>query len=189
MSFQAITNFLLNQNNVDLKNNFLDLQTTDFNNSKISNYSLSKTETFSDVLASYSSKTSKEENYSSDISKNEAKVQYDEKAGKDINEASKQSEIEKKDSVSAEKSNSSVDDVENKQTKSKDEVKNASETEKDSKKDKKVEKKVVLIKDESAVEANFELNQNVQVKSDEQKNQKLSAKDFSRINELGNVEN
>ena len=35
MSFQAITNFLLNQNNVDLKNNFLDLQTTDFNNSKI----------------------------------------------------------------------------------------------------------------------------------------------------------
>ena len=189
MSFQAITNFLLNQNNVDLKNNFLDLQTTDFNNSKISNYSLSKTETFSDVLASYSSKTSKEENYSSDISKNEAKVQYDEKAGKDINEASKQSEIEKKDSVAEEKSNSSVEDVENKQTKSKDEVKNASETEKDSKKDKKVEKKVVLIKDESAVEANFELNQNVQVKSDEQKNQKLSAKDFSRINELGNVEN
>mgnify|MGYP003426907901 FL=1 len=53
MSFQAITNFLLNQNNVDLKNNFLDLQTIDFNNSKISNYSLSKTETFSDVLASY----------------------------------------------------------------------------------------------------------------------------------------
>ena len=131
------TNFLLNQNNVDLKNNFLDLQTTDFNNSKISNYSLSKTETFSDVLASYSSKTSKEENYSSDISKNEAKVQYDENAGKDINEASKQSEIEKNDSVADEKSNSSVENVENKQTKSNDEVKNASETEKDSKKDKK----------------------------------------------------
>ena len=69
----------------------------------------------------------------------------------------------------------SYENVENKQTKSKDEVKNASETEKDSKKDKKVEKKVVLIKDEPAVEANFELNQNVQAKSDEQKNQKLSA--------------
>ena len=189
MSFQAITNFLLNSNSVNLQDNLINLQSDDFNNSKISNYSLSKTETFSDVLASYSSKTSKEENYSSDILKNEAKVQYDEKAGKDINEASKQSEIEKKDSVAEEKSNSSVENVENKETKSNDEVKNASETEKDSKKDKKVEKKVVLIKDESAVEANFELNQNVQVKSDEQKNQKLSAKDFSRINELGNVEN
>ena len=95
----------------------------------------------------------------------------------------------KKKIVADEKSNSSVENVENKQTKSNDEVKNASETEKDSKKDKKVEKKIVLIKDEPAVEANFELNQNVQAKSDEQKNQKLSAKDFSRINELGNVEN
>lgn len=186
MSFQAITNFLLNQNNVDLKNNFLDLQTTDFNNSKISNYSLSKTETFSDVLASYSSKTSKEENSSSNISKNETIVQYDENAGKNINDVSKQSEIEKKDSVIDEKSNSSV---ENKEPKSIDEVKKVSETEEDSKKDKKVEKKIVLIKDEPAIEANFELNQNVQAKSDEQKNQKLLPKDFSRINELGNVKN
>ena len=55
MSFQAITNFLLNSNSVNLQDNLINLQSDDFNNSKISNYSLSKTESFSDVLASFSS--------------------------------------------------------------------------------------------------------------------------------------
>ena len=45
MSFQAITNFLLNSNSVNLQDNLINLQSDDFNNSKISNYSLSKTET------------------------------------------------------------------------------------------------------------------------------------------------
>ena len=58
MSFQAINNFLLNQNNVDFQNNILDLQSNDLTNLKFSDNSLSnlsKSQSFSEVLSSYSS--------------------------------------------------------------------------------------------------------------------------------------
>ena len=41
VSFQAINNFLLNQNNVDFQNNVLDLQSNDLTNLKFSDNSLS----------------------------------------------------------------------------------------------------------------------------------------------------
>ena len=41
VSFQAINNFLLNQNNVDFQNNILDLQSNDLTNLKFSDNSLS----------------------------------------------------------------------------------------------------------------------------------------------------
>ena len=177
MSFQAITNFLLNSNSVNLQDNLINLQSDDFNNSKISNYSLSKTESFSDVLASFSSS----EKFSSKNSEIVSNKTIDSSKNETVNDP----KVSDSQDITNEKQNIQNDDVE--------EPKKI-ETKEDSKdkvidKEKTAEKKDELKND--SLDTNLFVSKNAEIPATKnenlQKGNKISANDFSKIQELGEV--
>ena len=177
MSFQAITNFLLNSNSVNLQDNLVNLQSDDFNNSKISNYSLSKTESFSDVLSSFSS--------SEKVSSKNSEIVSNESFDSSKNETVNNSEVSVSQDITNENNNIQNDDVEEQKK---------VETKEDSKdkvidKEKTAEKKDELKND--SLDSNLFVSKNAEISAIKnenlQKGKKISVKDFSKIQELGEV--
>lgn len=164
MSFQAINNFLLNQNNI------LDLQSNDLTNLKFSDNplsNLSKSQSFSEVLSSYSSNDYSVKNEPSAAVTDHSEVNTPKESVKS------ESKVEQSDNNQTEKT------YEEKKVESKDS------------KQTKVEKENT--KDESKNEVadsnlmNFSKDQIIT--EDSSKKLKISSKDFSKIEELGEVSN
>ena len=177
MSFQAITNFLLNSNSVNLQDNLINLQSDDFNNSKISNYSLSKTESFSDVLSSFSS--------SEKVSSKNSEIVSNESFDSSKNVTVSNSEVSVSQDITNENNSIQNDDVEEQKK---------VETKEDSKdevidKEKTAEKKDELKND--SLDSNLFVLKNAEIPATKnenlQKGKKISVKDFSKIQELGEV--
>ena len=170
MSFQAINNFLLNQNNVDFQNNILDLQSNDLTNLKFSDNSLSnlsKSQSFSEVLSSYSSNDYSVKNEPSAAVTDHSEVNTPKESVKS------ESRVEQSDNNQTEKTyeEKKVESKDSKQTK----------VEKENKKDES--------KNEVA-DSNLMNFSKDQIKTeDSSKKLKISSKDFSKIEELGEVSN
>ena len=170
MSFQAINNFLLNQNNVDFQNNILDLQSNDLTNLKFSDNSLSnlsKSQSFSEVLSSYSSNDYSVKNEPSAAVTDHSEVNTPKESVKS------ESKVEQSDNNQTEKTyeEKKVESKDSKQTK----------VEKENKKDES--------KNEVA-DSNLMNFSKDQIKTeDSSKKLKISSKDFSKIEELGEVSN
>ena len=170
MSFQAINNFLLNQNNVDFQNNILDLQSNDLTNLKFSDNSLSnlsKSQSFSEVLSSYSSNDYSVKNEPSAAITDHSEVNTPKESVKS------ESKVEQSDNNQTEKTyeEKKVESKDSKQTK----------VEKENKKDES--------KNEVA-DSNLMNFSKDQIKTeDSSKKLKISSKDFSKIEELGEVSN
>ncbi len=170
MSFQAINNFLLNQNNVDFQNNILDLQSNDLTNLKFSDNSLSnlsKSQSFSEVLSSYSSNDYSVKNEPSAAVTDHSEVNTPKESVKS------ESKVEQSDNNQTEKTyeEKKVESKDSKQTK----------VEKENKKDES--------KNEVA-DSNLMNFSKDQIKTeDSSKKLKISSKDFSKIEGLGEVSN
>ena len=181
MSFQAITNFLLNSNSVNLNEKFLNLQSDDFNNSKISNYSLSKTDSFSNVLASFSSSDKISQSNSENVSKS-----YNQLNSSSVNQN------EQKEALKSE-----VKSEDNKVVRNEDKTENEKVESKDDSGNKVIDKeKTSEKKEDSKIDSsdpNLVVVNNEQLKSTNSDNKlignKISAQDFSKIQELGEVVN
>ena len=170
MSFQAINNFLLNQNNVDFQNNILDLQSNDLTNLKFSDNSLSnlsKSQSFSEVLSSYSSNDYSVKNEPSAAVTDHSEVNTPKESVKS------ESKVEQSDNNQTEKTyeEKKVESKDSKQTK----------VEKENKKDES--------KNEVADSNLMNFSKDQIITEDSSKKLKISSKDFSKIEELGEVSN
>ena len=170
MSFQAINNFLLNQNNVDFQNNILDLQSNDLTNLKFSDNSLSnlsKSQSFSEVLSSYSSNDYSVKNEPSAAVTDHSEVNTPKESVKS------ESKVEQSDNNQTEMTyeEKKVESKDSKQTK----------VEKENKKDES--------KNEVADSNLMNFSKDQIITENSSKKLKISSKDFSKIEELGEVSN